>query len=131
MISFFNQNKKSPSAVSKDSQKRIEQLEKKVLELSTHLEKLQQGMKKALVKVGVVRFNPFHETGGDQSFAIALLDEYNTGFVMMSHYMKDHNRVYAKPIKEGKSEYQLSEEEQEAIGLAIGGNAKIKNQSAK
>ncbi|OHA67026.1 MAG: hypothetical protein A3C82_01035 [Candidatus Wildermuthbacteria bacterium RIFCSPHIGHO2_02_FULL_47_12] len=119
MISFFNQNKKSPAAVSKESVKRIEQLEKKVLELSTRLEKLQLGMKKALVKVGVVRFNPFHETGGDQSFAIALLDEYNTGFVLMSHYMKDHNRVYAKPVVKGVSEYMLSEEEKEAMRKAM------------
>src|SRR3990167_4221390 len=112
---FFNQNKKSPSADTKESQKRIESLEKEVLELSKNIEEVQQGMKKALVKVGVVRFNPFHETGGDQSFAIALLDEYNTGFVVMSHYMKDHNRVYAKPIVKGVSEYTLSEEEKAAI----------------
>lgn len=119
MISFFNQNKKSPSALTKESQKRIEQLEKKVLELSKSLEELQQGMKKALVKVGVVRFNPFRETGGDQSFAIALLDEYNTGFVVMSHYMKDHNRLYAKPVVKGVSEYTLSEEEKEAMKKAM------------
>ena len=119
MISFFNQNKKSPAAVSKESQKRIEQLEKRVQELSKDLEKLQQGMKKALVKVGVVRFNPFHETGGDQSFAIALLDEYNTGFVLMSHYMKEYNRVYAKPIVKGVSEYMLSGEEKEAMKRAM------------
>jgi anion-transporting ArsA/GET3 family ATPase len=119
MISFFNQNKKSPSAVAKESQKRIEQLEKRVQELSKNLEETRQGMKKALVKVGVVRFNPFHETGGDQSFAIALLDEYNTGFVMMSHYMKDHNRVYAKPVVKGVSEYMLSEEEKEAMKRAM------------
>ena len=119
MISFFNQNKKSPATVSKESLKRIEQLEKAVGELSKSLEELKQGMKKALVKVGVVRFNPFHETGGDQSFAIALLDEYNTGVVVMSHYMKDHNRVYAKPIVKGVSEYMLSEEEKEAMKKAM------------
>jgi hypothetical protein len=118
MISFFKQNKKSPGAVAKESQKRIEQLEKRVQELSKGLEQLQQGMKKALVKVGMVRFNPFQETGGDQSFAIALLDEHNTGFVIMSHYMKDHNRVYAKPIVKGVSEYMLSGEEKEAIARA-------------
>lgn len=119
MISFFNQNKKSPSAVLKEAVKRIEQLEKRVQELSGSLESLQQSMKKAIMKVGVVRFNPFHETGGDQSFAIALLNEYNTGFVIMSHYMKDHNRVYAKPIVKGVSEYTLSDEEKEAIARAL------------
>ena len=116
---FFNKNKKSPSAVSKESLKRIEQLEKTLGELSKSLEELRHGMKRAIVKVGIVRFNPFHETGGDQSFTIALLDEYNTGFVIMSHYMKDHNRVYAKPITKGVSEYMLSEEEKEAMKKAI------------
>lgn len=125
MISFFNQNKKSPSAVSKEALKRIEQLEKTLGELSKSFEEVKHAMKKALVKVGVVRFNPFHETGGDQSFAIALLDEYNTGFVIMSHYMKDHNRVYAKPIIKGVSEYMLSDEEKEAMARAMSsGNPK-------
>ena len=119
MISFFNQNKKTPSGISKEALKRIEQLEKTVFELSKNLEDTKASIKKAIVKVGVVRFNPFHETGGDQSFAIALLDEYNTGFVIMSHYMKDHNRVYAKPITKGISEYMLSEEEKEAMKKAM------------
>ncbi len=74
-------------------------------------------------KVGIVRFNPFREIGGDQSFSIALLDGKDSGIVLTSLYSREGSRVYAKPVQEGVSKYQLSEEEKEAIEKAI----KIKN----
>ncbi len=74
----------------------------------------------SLQKVGVVRFNPFKDMGGDQSFSIALLDSGNNGLVVSSIYSRDGNRVYTKPIKNGDSEYQLSNEEKEAIRKATG-----------
>lgn len=119
---FFNKGKDQNSvlAVPKDVLRRIEQLEKTVQELSSKAQMLRQGIEKAVSKVGVVRFNPFRETGGDQSFVIALLDEHQNGLVIMSHYMKEYNRVYTKPILGGTSEYSLCEEEKEAIKKAIG-----------
>jgi len=53
--------------------------------------------------------------GGDQSFSLALLDKRNSGVVITSLYAREGNRVYGKPIKEGTSEYPLSEEEKKAI----------------
>lgn len=77
-------------------------------------------------KIGIVRFNPFKETGGDQSFSIALLDGNNSGLVVTSLYTREKNRIYAKPIKQGEPEYQLSAEEKEAIVRAIdSGNSKL------
>jgi len=69
-------------------------------------------------KVAVVRFNPFAEVGGNQSFAIALLDKHLNGVIILSLYARDGVRVYSKSIKEGKSEYRLSKEEEEAIKAA-------------
>lgn len=69
-------------------------------------------------KVGVVRFNPFAEVGGNQSFAIALLDKHLNGVIILSLYAREGVRVYSKSLKEGKSEYRLSKEEEEAIKLA-------------
>jgi hypothetical protein len=69
--------------------------------------------------VGLVRFNPFGEVGGDQSFSIALLDSDHNGFVITSHYAREASRIYAKPVKNGKSTYALSEEEKGAIKEAI------------
>lgn len=69
--------------------------------------------------VGIVRFNPFRDAGGDQSFCIALLDEMHTGVVISSLYARDGVRVYGKPVQAGTSSYQLSEEEEQAIKKAV------------
>jgi hypothetical protein len=71
-------------------------------------------------RIGVVRFNPFKDVGGDQSFSIALLDAKNNGVVITGLYTKEGNRIFAKPISGGQSKYLLSEEEREAITKAIG-----------
>lgn len=89
--------------------------------LSKEFEELKETNKKCAQKFAVIRFNPFNESGGDQSFSIALLDGNNDGFVITSHYHRDANRVYAKPIRQGQSKYQLSEEEKQAINKAING----------
>ena len=73
----------------------------------------------SITKVGVVRFNPFKDTGGDQSFAIALLDSNNNGLVLSSLYTREGTRVYTKPIENGNSVYNLSDEEKKAIEKAI------------
>jgi len=74
----------------------------------------------SISKVGVVRFNPFKDTGGDQSFAIALLDSNNNGLVISSLFSREGTRIYTKPIEAGKSiNYNLSEEEQQAINKAL------------
>lgn len=73
----------------------------------------------AIQKVGVVRYNPFSDTGGDQSFAMALLDAEGTGVVVSSLHSRTDTRVFAKPVQTGRSKYPLSDEEQEAIRKAI------------
>ena len=70
-------------------------------------------------KVGLVRYNPFSDAGGDQSFALALLDEHKNGVVISSLYGREMNRVYAKRIEEGEcKKHQLTEEEKRAINEA-------------
>ncbi len=68
-----------------------------------------------LQNIKMTRFNPFHKEGGNQSFALALLDENKDGVVITSLYTKDGSRVYGKPIINGKSEYSLSKEEERVI----------------
>lgn len=70
-------------------------------------------------KTAIVRFNAFPDTGSDLSFAIALMDANNNGFVLSSLYGRSESRTYAKPIQNGKSTYQLSDEEKEAISKAM------------
>lgn len=116
-MNLFNTSKKSQTP--KETQKRMESLEKKIQELENDLKGYKEAMVRAVTKVGIVRFNPFHETGSDQSFSLALLDQNNDGVVLTSHFFKEYNRVYSKPIKQGKSEYVLSEEEKQAMAKAL------------
>ena len=74
---------------------------------------------KAVQKVGVVRFSPFEEIGSDLSFAIALLDHHHNGVVLSSIFGRDESRCYAKPIKNGESNYVLTEEEKQALSEAM------------
>jgi hypothetical protein len=92
--------------------------EKEIKELYKSSRDLWKIALKSIQKVGVVRFNPFKTTGGDQSFAIALLDSSDTGVVISSLYTREGTRVYSKPLDKGKSKYPLSEEEKQAIEKA-------------
>lgn len=75
---------------------------------------------RSLHKFGLVRFNPFKDLGGDQSFSIALLNGKNNGLVISSLHTKEGTRVYSKAIKAGKMDkYPLTEEEEEAIKIAL------------
>jgi Protein of unknown function (DUF4446) len=69
--------------------------------------------------VGVVRYNPFPDKGGDQSFAVALLDDHADGVVLNGLHSRSDSRVYAKPIVGGASTYPLTAEEKEAITRAL------------
>ena len=72
----------------------------------------------SLQHLGVVRYNPFSGTGGDQSFAIALVDGHGNGVVLSSLHARDLTRVYAKPLQKWESTYSLTDEEKQAIALA-------------
>ena len=85
-------------------------------ELNDALTKARKNMQSHIQKIGFVRFNPFPQTGGDQSFCLSLLDEKNSGFVISSLHSRDITRFYAKTIKNGQPEgSKLSEEEKKAI----------------
>lgn len=67
---------------------------------------------KHIQRVALKRYNPYHDTGGDQSFSVALLDGQGNGVVLTSLHSRSGTRVFAKPVKEGKEDaFQLSEEE--------------------
>lgn len=100
--------------------KNLKELLRQFEELKKEVEKLRKQTISSIQKIGIVRYNPFSGVGSDQSFSIALLDGNNDGLVVTSLYARDGNRVYAKPIKNGKSEYSLSDEEKKAIGKALG-----------
>jgi hypothetical protein len=77
--------------------------------------------RRGLQHIGLVRFNPFDDTGSDQSFAIALLDDERDGIVISSLHGRQNTRVFAKPVANGTSAHNLSEEESQAIRIAVEG----------
>ncbi|MDP3993852.1 MAG: DUF4446 family protein [Candidatus Doudnabacteria bacterium] len=91
---------------------------KNLKELGKILEELVENNRLNIQRAGVVRFNPFAETGGNMSFAIALLDGKNNGIVISSLHGREGTRVYAKSVAGGKSQSRLTEEEEQAIRQA-------------
>ena len=88
---------------------------KNITALEGRLQHAEQRLQRSVQHKGMVRFNPFKDVGGDQSFSLALLDEAGDGVVISSLYARDGVRVYGKPVTAGASAYQLSEEEHKAI----------------
>jgi len=88
-------------------------------EMQTSIEHMEKVVKDCVQKVGVVRYQAIPNMGADLSYTVALLDEKNDGVVFNGIYGRDGCYTYAKPIKDGKSTYNLSEEEEEAIEQAI------------
>lgn len=100
----------------------------KVVEVGTKLEQLAElheylevRSRGSLQHIGLVRFNPFDDTGSDQSFVIALLDDRRDGIVLSSLHGRGQTRVFAKPVEAGESTHQLSDEEAQAIRIAVEG----------
>ena len=80
---------------------------------------MEQNMNKCIQKVGMIRYNPYQNTGSDLCFALALLDFEDSGVVINGVYSRDNTtNTYAKPIEKGKSKYTLVKEEEEALNIA-------------
>lgn len=85
-------------------------------DLTKEIQKLQKDNLYNIQKIGLVRFNPFAETGGNQSFSLALLDGEESGLVLTSLHSREITRTYAKPVKKGKADnFELSAEEKQAV----------------
>lgn len=92
--------------------------EKIITELTKRINKADLDGKLHIQKVGLTRFNPFKELGGDHSFCLVILDGTDTGVVITSLHTRDRTRVYMKEIKSGKSNVELSVEEKKALDKA-------------
>ena len=99
---------------------RLDKALKDLSGLSGSISMIEKSVQGSVQHVGLVRFNPFQETGGDQSFALALLDGRGDGLVISSLHSRAMTRFYAKPIKGGTSQLSLSDEESKAVQQAMG-----------
>jgi hypothetical protein len=99
---------------------RVRQVVSDVNSVAARAAMLERDLQGVFARVGLVRFNPFEgDTGGNQSFALALLDGRGDGFVLSSLHARAVTRMYAKAITNGSSEAALSTEESEALRQAL------------
>ena len=103
--------------------KDLQQFEK---EMEHYLSRVEKRLKRSIQGVETTRFNPFKGTGsgGNQSFSSAFVDEKGDGLVLTSMYARDRISMFAKPLANFKSEFDLSDEEKESIDKAKEGMAK-------
>ena len=91
---------------------------KSIKSIIKRIDIVEENDKSHIQKVGLIRFNPFSELGGDHSFCLAILDDRDTGVVITGLHTRDRTRIYMKDIKGGKSNFELSSEEKKAIASA-------------
>ncbi|HET6380497.1 MAG TPA: DUF4446 family protein [candidate division Zixibacteria bacterium] len=103
--------------------RRVDAVDDRLSQLDALHGELLRRTETAIRHVGLVRFNPFEDTGGDQSFAIALLDERQDGVVISSLHGRANTRIFAKAVTGGTSSHSLSAEEAQAIRVAVNGSA--------
>ncbi len=98
---------------------RMSQIEQTTQAMDLRVTELEVKLPYLVQHIGVVRFNPFSDKGGDQSFVLAILDAHADGAVLSALHGRTDVRVYAKPVIGGQSTYTLTAEEKEAIARAM------------
>jgi len=124
MISHYNKltrgaNHKSIKSILEDLLAKIDFHQKDIEQLKKYCDNLQKEGNLHIQKIGLLRFNPFKDTGGDQSFILALVDSTDSGVVISALYSRSGTRWYAKRVVNGKGlDYGLSDEEKKALNIA-------------
>jgi hypothetical protein len=128
LIGSSTENLSESIALVDDSLKNLESFRK---DMEHYLTTVEARLKMSVQAVHTVRFNPFKGTtdsGGNQSFATAFLNESGTGVVISTLYARERMSVFSKPITKGAPTYELSIEEKEAVNGAL---AQLKNTATK
>jgi hypothetical protein len=112
-------NKQTLEEVLRELLKDVSITKKDIAQLTKRCDILENNETFHIQKIGLLRFNPFNDTGGDQSFILTLSDARDTGVVITGLYSRTGTRWYAKKIIEGKgSEHDLSDDEKKALKTA-------------
>ena len=98
---------------------KVEEVDNKNREIEQYCNKLDNNISSCIKKIGMVRYNAFKDTGSDLSFALALLNEKNDGVILNGIYSREMSNIYAKQVKQGKANNKISEEERQALEIAI------------
>jgi hypothetical protein len=119
----YQESKKEASVLIRDKFKEllseIEEVKRREEILQRNFRDLAKEGLGHIQRVEILRYNPFDDTGGDQSFSIAMLDGKFDGLILSSMHSRSGTRVYTKLVKEGKSEMELSKEENQVLKKAL------------
>ncbi|WP_274654926.1 DUF4446 family protein [Paenibacillus humicola] len=101
-----------------DIRNQIDIQEEVIEQLASRADQLERKLKDKKGNVGIRRYNAFADRGSDLSFSLAIVNDDEDGLVLSGIHSRDQTFVYAKPVKQGKSDYPLSPEEKQALNLA-------------
>ena len=101
---------------------RVERIEKQHAEILGNIKSIEYNMEGCFQKIGIVRYSAYKDTGSDLSFAIALLDNNNSGIILNGIYSRELSNIFAKPIEKGTCKYTLTDEEKKALEQAMNVN---------
>lgn len=111
-----NASKKSLSAILDEVLKQIDLSKRDIDILKSRCDKIEKDGLLHIQKIGLLRFNPFKDTGGDQSFVLSLIDGNDTGVIISGLYSRSGTRWYAKRVVNGKGiDHELTDEEKKAL----------------
>jgi hypothetical protein len=112
-------NRKTLDAVLTNIMHHHKKTKEGIASLVTRCDRIEEESSNHLQRIGLLRFNPFNDTGGDQSFILSLVDKHDTGVIITALYSRSGTRWFAKSVKDGKGvEHALSEEERKALKRA-------------
>ena len=105
---------------------KVDEIENKNNEIIKYCNRIDNEVSLCIKKIGMVRYNAFKDTGSDLSFAVALLNDNNDGIILNGIYSREMSNIYAKQIQDGKTISKLSEEEKQALEIALNDKTRIK-----
>ena len=107
-------------------QKEYEEMKKFRNSVNEYLSSVEKRLGRSIQAVSTIRFKPWkgNGEGGNQSFASAFVSEKGDGVVLSSLAVRDRLSIFAKPVEKGKSSYELTNEEKEALEGALGATKK-------
>lgn len=122
-------SKKTVMGILENFTEELNLAKKDLANLSLQYDKIEKDSQFHIQKIGLLRFNPFNDTGGDQSFILSLVDAKETGVVISGLYSRSGTRWYAKRVVNGKGvEHELSEDEKRSIQLAKSNKKEVINE---
>ena len=98
---------------------KVDEVSDKNEEIINYCKTIDNRISLCIKKVGMVRYSAFKDTGSDLSFALALLNDKNDGVILNGIYSREMSNIYAKQVIDGKCSNKLSEEERQALEIAI------------